>query len=142
MARSGLFLPHSGTKSSSKRNESCIAFSGSIPEQLLHSGIDLLKIRPIVRWYNPVEAHQRCIYTANCEAIQNSYAICLIFISLFCPMPAHGSFRKISASYRNRSSSKRNKSCIGFIVLIPEQLRHSRIIALFQKRFNTKFEAI
>ena len=72
--------PHSGTKSSSKRNESCIAFSGSIPEQLLHSEIDLLKIRPIVRWYSPVEAHQRCIYTANRKTIQNSYAICLIFI--------------------------------------------------------------
>jgi hypothetical protein len=62
--------PHSGTKSSSKRDESCIAFSGLIPDSLLHPRIDLLKIGLIVKWYSPVKAHQRCIYTANREAIQ------------------------------------------------------------------------
>ena len=41
--RYGLFPPHSGTKSSLKRNESCIALIGPIPEQLLYS------IRPIIR---------------------------------------------------------------------------------------------
>src|SRR6266702_5899563 len=39
---------------------------------------------------------------------------------------ARAAFQKIPASYQNKSSSKRNNSCIGFIVLIPEQLLHSR----------------
>ena len=45
---------------------------------------------------------------------------------LFCSIPARAVFRKIPASYRNKSSSKRNDSYIGFIVLIPEQLLYSR----------------
>src|SRR6266568_5426638 len=39
-------------KSSSKRNDSCIGFIVLIPEQLLHSGKDLQKIRPSTKWYS------------------------------------------------------------------------------------------
>src|SRR6266704_5491685 len=39
-------------KSSSKRNDSSIGFIVLIPEQLLHSGKDLQKIRLITKWYS------------------------------------------------------------------------------------------
>ena len=50
----------------------------------------------------------------------------LVTEPLFCPILAQAAFRKIPALYRNKSSSKMNDLCIGFIVLIPEQLLHSR----------------
>ena len=43
---------------------------------------------------------------------------------VLCPILARVAFRKIPALYQNKSSLKRNGSCIGFIVLIPEQLLH------------------
>jgi hypothetical protein len=49
------------------------------------------------------------------------YACRLVTLEvLFCPILARATFRKIPALYRNKSSLKRNDSCIGFIVLIPE----------------------
>src|SRR6266704_1042340 len=39
-------------KSSSKRNDSCIGCIVLTPEQLLHSGKDLQKIRPTTKWYS------------------------------------------------------------------------------------------
>ena len=45
---------------------------------------------------------------------------------VFCLILARAAFRKILAPYRNKSSLKRHNSCIGFIVLIPEQLLYSR----------------
>ena len=102
---------------SSKRNKSCIALSCLIPDYLPHFGTDLLKIRPIARWYSPVEAHQRCIYTAASTPP--------IAKLLFCLIPVHVLFRNIFAPFRNRSSSKRNKSCIALSCFIPDYLPHS-----------------
>ena len=44
---------------------------------------------------------------------------------LFCSIPARVIFWKIPVLYWNKSSSKRNNLCIGFIVLISEQLLYS-----------------
>src|SRR6266702_1599276 len=45
----------------------------------------------------------------------------LKLLILFCTILARAAFRKIPASYRNKSFSKRNDSCISFIVLISGQ---------------------